>query len=315
MKRRITEESVIFISVLKWFILATMVGGIVGLSTAAFLKLLSCATTFMSQYFYSFLFLPGALFLSTVLIKYLAPDAAGQGTDKVIEAVHKRSGRINTMVVPVKLAATVITIASGGSAGRIGPCAQIGGGLSSLLADLFRLDDRDRKKLVICGISAGFASVLGTPIAGAVFGVEVLFVGSIMYEVLFPSFVAGIIGFQVASSLGITSFSCAGARYPPFQPFLSFGSGPGRDLLRHLLFFAGRNYANGQETFGEDSTGNDNERSDRWSYSDPINSTLLQTILRPGSGDDSGRRSRSQSDLVCLPFKDGFYQRYFKFRW
>ena len=217
MKRRITEESVIFISVLKWFILATMVGGIVGLSTTAFLKLLSWATTFMSQYSYSFLFLPGALFLSAVLIKYLAPDAAGQGTDKVIEAVHKRSGRINTMVVPVKLAATVITIASGGSAGRIGPCAQIGGGLSSLLADLFRFDDLDRKKLVICGISAGFASVLGTPIAGAVFGVEVLFVGSIMYEVLFPSFVAGIIGFQVASSLGITYFHVPAPVIPPFN--------------------------------------------------------------------------------------------------
>ena len=121
------------------------------------------------------------------------------------------------MVVPVKLAATVISIASGGSAGRIGPCAQIGGGLSSLLADLFRFDDRDRKKLVICGISAGFASVLGTPIAGAIFGVEVLFVGSIMYEVLFPSFVAGIIGFQVASSLGITHFHVPAPVIPPFN--------------------------------------------------------------------------------------------------
>ena len=68
MKRRITEESVLFISVLKWFILATMVGGIVGLSTTAFLKLLGRATTFMSQNSYSFLFLPGALFVSAVLI-------------------------------------------------------------------------------------------------------------------------------------------------------------------------------------------------------------------------------------------------------
>lgn len=84
MKRRLTEESVIFISVLKWFVLATIVGAIVGISTTIFLKLLSRSTAFISQYFYSFLFLPGALFLSAVLIKYLAPDAAGQGTDKVI---------------------------------------------------------------------------------------------------------------------------------------------------------------------------------------------------------------------------------------
>jgi H+/Cl- antiporter ClcA len=171
----------------------------------------------MYQFSYSFLFLPAALFLSAVLITYLAPDAAGQGTDKVIEAVHKRAGKIKGMVLPVKLVATVITIATGGSAGRIGPCAQIGGGLSSLVADLFQFDDRDRKKLVICGISAGFASVLGTPIAGAIFGVEVLFVGSILYDVLFPSFVAGIISYQVASFLGVTHFHTSIAVIPPFS--------------------------------------------------------------------------------------------------
>jgi len=64
----------------------------------------------MSRFLHSFFTLPVALFLSAVLIKYLAADAAGQGTDKVVEAVHKRSGRINRTVVPVKLGATVITL-------------------------------------------------------------------------------------------------------------------------------------------------------------------------------------------------------------
>jgi len=75
-----------------------------------------------------------------------------------------------------------------------------------VLADLLRFDDRDRKKLVICGISAGFATVFGTPIAGAIFGVEVLFVGGLLYDVLLPSFVAGIVGFHISSSLGISYF-------------------------------------------------------------------------------------------------------------
>jgi H+/Cl- antiporter ClcA len=64
----------------------------------------------------------------------------------------------------------------------------------------------DRRKLVICGISAGFAAVFGTPIAGAIFGIEVLVVGGILYEVLLPSFVAGIISYQVSAALGISYF-------------------------------------------------------------------------------------------------------------
>jgi len=210
MKRRLAEETVIFISVLKWVILAVAVGAIVGVSTTAFLKALSWGTEFSgrySQYFfhnnsYYFFLLPVALFLSTLMTKYLAPDAEGHGTDKIIEAVHKRSGKIKALVVPVKLVATIITLVTGGSAGKEGPCAQIGAGLSSVFADLLRVDDNDRKKLVICGISAGFASVFGTPIAGAIFGLEVLFVGNILYDVLLPSFVAGITGYRVAWVLG-----------------------------------------------------------------------------------------------------------------
>jgi len=205
-RKKLLESSVLFISIMKWLFLASCVGVIVGLSTTVFLKALESSIGFASGYRYYFLLLPAAFFLSTMIIKYLAPEAKGHGTEKVIEAVHKRSGSINPLVVPIKLVATVITIASGGSAGKEGPCAQIGAGLSSLFADILRFDDNDRKKLVICGISAGFSTVFGTPIAGAIFGVEVLFVGSLLYEVLLPSFVAGIVGFQVSSALGVTYF-------------------------------------------------------------------------------------------------------------
>lgn len=206
MERRLTEELVIFISVLKWFILASITGAIVGLSTTIFLKILSSSTVLANRFSYYFLLLPVALLLSDTMIKYLAPDAEGHGTEKVIEAVHKHSGKIKAIVVPVKLVATVITIAAGGSVGKEGPCAQIGAGLSSLFAGLLRFDDYDRKKLVICGISAGFASVFGTPIAGSIFGIEVLFIGSILYDVLLPSFIAGIVSYQISSRLGIAYF-------------------------------------------------------------------------------------------------------------
>lgn len=204
--QRVAEETVLFVSVLKWVVLGSAVGVIVGFSTTIFLKALNWGIAEAGKFHYYYFFLPVALFLSSVLVKYLAPDAKGHGTEKVIEAIHKHNGKIKTSVVPVKLLATVVTIAAGGSAGKEGPCAQIGGGLAALLARLLRFDATDRKKLVICGISAGFASVFGTPISGAIFGVEVLFVGSLLYDSLLPSFIAGITAYQISNLLGVNYF-------------------------------------------------------------------------------------------------------------
>ncbi len=206
MKTRITESTLLFISIVKWVFLATLTGALVGYPTALFLKALRASSDWAGGWEYFYLLLPVAFFLSALMVKYLAPDAKGHGTEKVIEAIHRRSGHIPAAVVPVKLAATIITLAIGGSAGKEGPCAQIGAGITSIFSDIFRFNDHDRKKLVICGISAGFAAVFGTPIAGAIFGVEVLFVGAILYEVLLPSFIAGITAYQISSAMEITYF-------------------------------------------------------------------------------------------------------------
>jgi len=206
MRKKVLESSILFVSIVKWLSLASIAGITVGVSTAVFLKALEGGITFAMGFSYYYLLLPAAMALSVMIVKYFAPQAEGHGTEKIIEAVHRHSGKINLPVIPVKLIATVITISLGGSAGKEGPAAQIGAGLCSALSSLFRFDDRDRKKMVICGISAGFAAVFGTPIAGAIFGVEVLFVGAMFYDVLLPSFVAGIVGYQVSSALGITYF-------------------------------------------------------------------------------------------------------------
>lgn len=206
MKKRLTEETVIFISVLKWILLATAVGVIVGASTTFFVKTLNWGAEAASGYGYYFLAMPLGLLASALIIKRVLPSAEGHGANKVIESIHRDSGKIKPVAVAAEFVRSFVTLTAGGSAGKEGPSAQIGAGLASMLADLLRFDGSDRRKLVICGISGGFASVFGTPLAGAIFGMEVLFVGSIRYDVLLPSFVAGIISYQVSSWMGLTYF-------------------------------------------------------------------------------------------------------------
>ena len=204
MKKHSIEQIGIFISVAKWLILSSVVGIIIGASVTFFLKALQLSEKSQSLLpFPHYYLLPFGLLFTVWIVKKFAPDADGHGTEKVIEAVHKKNGKIELAVIPIKLLATIITIFTGGSAGKEGPGAQIGAGMASATSDLFRFNKEDRKKLVICGIGAGFATVFGTPIAGAIFGLEVLVVGLIRYDVLLPSFIAGFSAFSTAQFLGI----------------------------------------------------------------------------------------------------------------
>ena len=204
MKKHTLEQTAILLSVIKWVFLSIVVGVMIGALVTLFLK-----TLHMSEQsrlllpFEHYYLLPFALVLSVWIVRKFAPDAEGHGTEKVIEAVHKKDGKIDIAVIPVKLFATVLTLFAGGSAGKEGPGAQIGAGAASFISEMFHFSKNDRKKLVICGISAGFASVFGTPIAGAIFGVEVLFIGLILYDVLLPSFIAGFAAFYTAQYLGV----------------------------------------------------------------------------------------------------------------
>jgi len=201
-RRQVAEESILFFSILKWFFLAMVSGASVGLVVGCFMLALDAAigsVQVIPNYYY---LLPLALVCTSWVSRRVVPLADGYSTNRVIASIHK-----NVLVHPFSVVKAfflpIITIACGGSAGREAPGADIGAGLSAGLSRLLRLDPADRRKLMICGISAGFAAVFGTPISGAIFGVEVLFVGALLYEVLFPSFVAGIIGYQVASAIGV----------------------------------------------------------------------------------------------------------------
>lgn len=212
-----SEQTALFISLLRWTILALAVGILVGCSTYGFVTLLEKASAAAGKFPFLVFVLPLSIALVAGFVKWFAPDAEGHGTDRIIDAVHNASGRIRLRVVPVKVAATVMTIAAGGSAGKEGPAAQIGAAIASAFAGVMRLSDRDRKKIVVCGISAGFAAVFGTPVAGALFGIEVLFLGHLLYDVLVPSFVAGITAYQVATWLGLQYWSHTVVDVPPIE--------------------------------------------------------------------------------------------------
>ncbi len=203
-RKHITEQTIILLSVTKWVFLSSVVGVIIGAVVTIFLNILEYSDVSRALLPFPFYYLlPIALVFTVWLVKTFAPSAEGHGTEKVISAVHRNDGKIDITVIPVKLLATVISIFAGASVGKEGPGAQIGAGVASALSDLFRFDKQDRKKLVICGISAGFATVFGTPVAGAIFGVEVLIIGVILYDVLLPSFIAGFAAFTTAQFLGI----------------------------------------------------------------------------------------------------------------
>ena len=189
------EEFVLCYAVIKWTALAVLSGLVVGGAVSLFVELLEFSIGVAGKLtgIWHYAILPLGLAASTLMVHYLAPDASGHGTEKVVEAVHERAGQIDVKVVPVKMITTIVTVAAGGSAGKEGPATQIAAGLTSTLAKLLKFNDLDKKKLVVCGVSAGFAAVFGTPVAGAVFALEVLYIGQIFYDVLFASFLSGVV--------------------------------------------------------------------------------------------------------------------------
>jgi CIC family chloride channel protein len=138
--------------------------------------------------------------IAGLLIYKFAPEAEGHGTDEAIKAFHKKRGIIRPVVPLIKLAASVITIGTGGSGGREGPIAQIGAGIGSFLAIRLKLNAQTRRWLLAAGMGAGIGSIFRAPLAGAIFAAEVLYCSAeVEAEVLLPAAVSSIIAFSVYS--------------------------------------------------------------------------------------------------------------------
>lgn len=140
--------------------------------------------------------------VSGVLVFSLAPEAEGHGTDAAIEAYHFKDGAVRSRVPFVKAFTSMITIGTGGSAGREGPIAQIGSGFGSMLGRLLKVAPHERRIMMAAGMAAGIGAIFHAPLAGALFAAEVLYRDpDFEHEVLVPAFVASIIAYSVFGSI------------------------------------------------------------------------------------------------------------------
>lgn len=136
--------------------------------------------------------------LSGFLVYTFAPEAEGHGTDAAVEAFHFKGGKVRPMVPLIKVFSSAITIGSGGAAGREGPTAQISVGVGSMLADLMRLPDEERRILVLAGMAAGLAAIFRSPLGMAIFSVEILYSGmAFETEALIYTVIASVIAYAI----------------------------------------------------------------------------------------------------------------------
>ena len=136
--------------------------------------------------------------LGYLLIKRFDSLEHARGTDSAILAYHRRHGYVPPAVIPVKSTASVLTVASGGSAGYEGPVTLLGASCGSLVASWFGLSARARRILMTAGLSAGIAALFQAPLAGAIFGFEILYSSSdVEYEPILPCFIASAISYTI----------------------------------------------------------------------------------------------------------------------
>ena len=210
------EQATAILYTLKWLIICILVGLMAGSASAFFLVSLDWVTNYRESHTWIIWLLPLGGLLVGLLYHYVGGRSA-KGNNLLLEEIHRPKQIIPFLMAPLVLFGTLVTHLFGGSAGREGTAVQMGGALADQLTKLFRLRPRDRKVLIITGISAGFASLFGTPLAGAVFGLEVFILGRLRYEALLPSFLAAVIADYTCTAWGVghTHFSI------PFVPEIS----------------------------------------------------------------------------------------------
>ncbi len=171
----------------KWILICVLIGILSGSASALFLVSLEWVTQFRIQHDWIIWFLPFGGFLVGASYYYWG-ESVVKGNNLLLEEYESPKKVIPFKMAPIVLLGTLLTHLFGGSAGREGTAVQMGGAIADQFTKIFKLDNTERKILIILGISAGFASVFGTPLAGAIFALEVLYFSKINFKSIVLSF-------------------------------------------------------------------------------------------------------------------------------
>ena len=183
---------------LKWILFAGITGAVLGVAGAYFAQSITFVTALRTEHPWILYLLP---FIGLLIVFIYSFEKQGGGTNLVLESVQEGK-EIPLRMAPMIFAATVLTHFGGGSAGREGAALQRGGSIAQAIGKVFKLDEKNTKIMIMCGMAAGFSALFGTPLAATVFAIEVVTVGVVHYSALVPCTVASLTAFEVAKLCG-----------------------------------------------------------------------------------------------------------------
>lgn len=204
----------------KWLIFSLLTGVVVGLVGTAFCVAMTYVTGLRQEHSWLIYFLPLAGLLIVLLYK-LCHQEHHKGTNLVITAIRTNE-LIHARTAPLIFISTVLTHLCGGSAGREGAALQLGGSIGESIGRVFKFDEKDRTIIIMCGMSAAFSAVFGTPLAAVIFPMEMVSIGIMYYAALVPCTVASLTAHQIALFFGISSEQFSVTEIPDFN-FMNTG--------------------------------------------------------------------------------------------